>query len=162
MDSEQLKALLTYDPGTGLFKWRSNRRGRGGIKAGDVAGTTHIKGYVQIKVLGALYLAHRLAWFYVHGEWPSAQIDHVNGCRNDNRLINLRLATAAQNGWNSKCHRDNRTGLKGVLVAGSKFEARIMRRGQIIRIGRYNTPDDAHAAYVEVAARLDGEFARFI
>jgi hypothetical protein len=46
---------------------------------------------------GKLYGAARLAWLYVHGEWPKNQIDHINRLRDDNRLVNLRDVTHTEN-----------------------------------------------------------------
>ena len=66
----RLHEALDYDANTGIFTWRVRR---GGIPLGKVAGTTNHTGHVQIMLDGLFYGAHRLAWFYVHGEWTKEQ-----------------------------------------------------------------------------------------
>ena len=112
LTQERLKELLSYDPDTGLFVRLISKGGRG---VGSIAGTPHSLGYINMAVQGKKYLAHRLAWFYVHGEWPSSEIDHINHKKSDNRIINLRGATRKDNmrnlpkgGGVSWCNTKNR------------------------------------------------------
>jgi hypothetical protein len=86
LTAERLRERLHYDAETGVF---TRRVGSGHARAGDVAGTVHRTGYVRISIYGGKYTAHHLAWFYVHGVWPSDQIEHINRKRSDNRLVNL-------------------------------------------------------------------------
>lgn len=70
-------------------------------KAGSVAGhTDRTRGYVDIRIDAEKYKAHRLAWLYVHSEWPEKLIDPIYGVKTDNRLVNLRQASAAENAMN--------------------------------------------------------------
>jgi hypothetical protein len=85
--AERLRERLRYDGGTGVF---TRRVGSGHARAGEIAGSVHSTGYVRIGIDGGKYTAHRLAWLYVHGVWPSDQIDHINRNRSDNRIANLR------------------------------------------------------------------------
>ena len=97
---ERLKELLNYDPDTGVFTWKVKRHG---VTSGSEAGCIEKYGYRYIKVDGAQYFAHRLAWMYVHGVDPAElQIDHVNQVKDDNKMSNLRLATHQQNQRNNK------------------------------------------------------------
>src|SRR5690606_34614864 len=98
LTQQRLKELLYYDPETGIFTRLVGRSGPR-ARAGDVAGSDNGKGYIRIYVDGRPYKAHRLAWFYMHGEWPE-EIDHRNGERADNRLSNLRPVTRQQNNLN--------------------------------------------------------------
>jgi hypothetical protein len=95
LTQNRLKQLLDYQPETGQFTWRVARAGL--AKAGSVAGATKTQGYRQIMVDGTMYLAHRLAWLYVHGHFPVKMLDHVNRQSWDNRIANLREATHKQN-----------------------------------------------------------------
>src|SRR5215468_6803827 len=89
------------------------------------AGCRKTDGYVHIGVDGRTYSAHRLAWFYVYGVWPEHDIDHMNGVRGDNRLVNLREATHIQNCRNSRTCRPNKNGFRGVkqTESGYRYEA---------------------------------------
>lgn len=74
--AERLRELLEYDEDTGVFKRKARTSNR--ISIGDIAGSSDAKGYVCIRVGGKTYKAHRLAWLYVYGEWPTGEIDHIN------------------------------------------------------------------------------------
>lgn len=142
-----LHSLLSYNRRTGEFRWLVDRGG--GIKAGDKAGTTDKQdGYVRIRVLGKKYKAHRLAWFYVTGDWPSEDIDHRDGVRSNNRWHNLRDTTTQTNVQNSSIRKDNSTGFTGVKRTRSgTYEARIRHDGWLRTIGTFPTPEQAHRAY---------------
>ena len=86
----ELMHYLEYDPETGVFTGRY----------GQEVGHQSVKGYVYVMVGERRFFAHRLAWLYVHGEMPRVRIDHDNGKRDDNRILNLRPATNQQNNWN--------------------------------------------------------------
>lgn len=90
LTAERLREVLEYDPAIGVFRWLIKPCGQ--ISIGDIAGCRHGEGYVQIRVIGRIYLAHRLAWLYMTGEWPISLIDHRNLDRSDNRWSNLREA----------------------------------------------------------------------
>lgn len=108
---ERLKKLLSYNPGTGLFTRIHSVRG---AAIGDIANYKTSHGYIRIKVDIKSYSAHRLAWFYVYGEFPNGPIDHINGVRSDNRISNLRVVTNSLNLKNTKVARNNKSGVMGV------------------------------------------------
>jgi hypothetical protein len=152
----RLRGLLHYDPETGVFTWRVRVGNR---VPGDVAGIARPRGYYEVTVGGRVYRAHRLAWFYVHGEWPADQIDHVNGDPSDNRLANLRPAARSQNNANRK-RCPNASGYKGVSRDRTRWKAQICVDGQRFNLGYFGCPVEAHAAYVRAAEERFGEFAR--
>jgi len=86
----------------------TRRVGSGHARAGDMAGTVHSTGYVRISIDGGKYTAHHLAWLYVHGLWPSDQIEHINRKRSDNRLVNLkeRRATRQRAAQKTRAEKD--------------------------------------------------------
>jgi hypothetical protein len=158
---ERLKTLLHYDETTGGFVWLVSPANN--VPAGSVAGSIHrIQGYRVIRVDGKAERAHRLAWLYVTGENPPEQIDHINGVRSDNRFCNLRPATNGQNQQNSKTQSNNRLRIKGVCRCKKtgRYKAQIGHNGENIFLGRFDTPELAHAAYVAAATKLFGKFAR--
>jgi hypothetical protein len=147
VSAERVRALLAYEPDTGNLRWRINRKG--GARAGSIAGSKMANGYWKIGVDGCEYLAHRLAWLIVHGEWPLAEIDHVNGIPSDNRLSNLREASRAENCQNFKPRRTNSSGHTGVSYARvlSRWHAQIMINGRNVHLGYFDTKEDAADAY---------------
>ena len=110
LTAEDVRRELNYDPETGEFTRKTSFfKTRIGERAGSISKST---GYVVIAVCGAQYLAHRLAWLYVYGCWPSLHIDHINGEKTDNRIANLREATNGENMQNQRRARSNsKTGL---------------------------------------------------
>jgi hypothetical protein len=157
--AERLRELLDYDPETGVFRWRARRGGR--AYANAVAGTIACRhGYRQILVDLKLFLAHRLAWLYVYGEWPPGCLDHINRQRDDNRIANLRLATMAQNCANARVRCNNTSGFPGVRKHKQKWTAYIKYNGRQIHLGMFDAPEKAHKAYRAAAVAYFGEFAR--
>lgn len=145
---EKARELLDYDPETGRLSWKGKSA---------QAGTLHIKGYWQVSILGRFYKAHRLAWLYVHGEWPNGDIDHLDGNRANNRISNLRDVTNAQNQQNRR--RANKNSKSGILGASwdenrGLWQAHITLDRKKIHIGRFSTAEEAHAAYVAAKNKL--------
>ena len=159
LSHEELVRILDYDPVSGIFRWKENLSSRNTI--GRIAGSvSKITGYVQIRIRRKLYYAHRLAWFYVHKNWP-INVDHQNLDRADNRLDNLREATKAQNNRNALLSKNNSSGYKGVFKKSeNKFFARISHKSRSIHIGCYETAEDAAQAYDHKAIQLYGNFAQ--
>jgi hypothetical protein len=158
-----LKEFLAYNPEDGLFRWLKRANQNGSAEAGSVAGSPRDDdaGYIRIKLKGVFYQAHRVAWLYIHEEWPPEEIDHINGDPSDNRIVNLRCATPSQQGANRKRRSDNQSGYKGVYwhKPTSKWLAYIYRGGPRIDLGYFDDPAMAHAAYISAAESLFGEFA---
>lgn len=154
LTQSRLKELLHYDPETGAFTWRGSIGRK--IRAGDKAGSRCGKGYWVIGFTRKYYKAHRLAWLYVHGRFPIGDIDHINGVRHDNRIVNLREATKAENGQNICKHRDNKSGFIGVSwhPATRKWRSRIRTNRKLKSLGLFDTPDAAYSAYLAAKAEL--------
>jgi hypothetical protein len=113
IEHSQLTTLLHYDPATGEFTQKMRWWNR---EPGDKPGCKTPQGYWYLGVGGKQYPAHRLAWFYVYGEWPQRPIDHINQIKTDNRIANLRMATYSANAHNTALRSTNRTGVKGVSL----------------------------------------------
>jgi hypothetical protein len=167
LTADQLRAVLDYDPATGVFIWRDRpdiRPSANSGRRGTLAGTPRKNGYIGICIDGRHRFAHRLAWLYVHGRWPTAEIDHINEIRDDNRISNLREATHPQNNTRSKAHRNNGTsGVLGVYPAGtsgSRWQAQVQHLGIVHYLGCFATIEEAKTARDAAARRLHGKFAR--
>lgn len=161
LTQERLKEKLTYNPTTGKFYW--NKSG-GGCYAGSEAGYVNTvsagkkAGYIDIRVDGVLYLAHRLAFFYMVGRWP-IEIDHINGIPGDNTWENLREATHQENCFNSCIRSDNTSGIKGVgLHASGAWRARVRSKGVVQDLGLFKTKEEAGKAVAVARQKLHGQF----
>lgn len=158
LTAERLREVVDYDPETGTFtrKIRLAQRHRVGDRADFLVVNGTLKGYRRISIDSRRYLAHRCAWLYVHNEWPSLVIDHINGDRGDNRIVNLRDVERALNSQNEHCARvNNQTGYLGVVPSeDGTFMARIKIAGKNRHLGSYSRAQDAHAAYLEAKRRM--------
>lgn len=132
LTQKRLKEMVYYDPDLGWFmRLIDGKKGR----AGDIAGTLTVNGYVELSVLGIRYLAHRLAYFYMTGKWPD-EIDHMFHDTTDNRFTYIRQISSQGNKQNRKQHqRNNKLGVLGVSMHKKRFVARIKSNsGETIRI----------------------------
>lgn len=158
--AERLREVLKYDTETGEFTWIKNTgfQRKIGKKAGHIQTTRGLR-RLLVGIDGKHYKAHRLAWLYMTGEWPPADIDHINGDPCDNRWGNLRSATRSQNLCNMAA-RGSKSGMKGVFPNnGGTWFARIRKEGKIKYLGNFPTKEEAHMAYVRAAEIMHGEFA---
>lgn len=139
LTQERLMSLALYNAETGVIAWRHN---------GRRAGWRHRLGYRNVRVDGVTYAEHRLAWFYVHGWWPAADLDHINRVRDDNRLANLRPATRSENCQNQPIRSTNRSGVTGVYYhsCARKWVASINIDKKQRHLGVFNTAEQAAAA----------------
>lgn len=146
LTAETLRELLSYDPITGEFRWRVTKSAQ--AKIGTIAGCES-HGYRQIGIFRKPYKSARLAWLYVYGEWPKHDIDHINGIRDDNRISNLRDVTRLVNCQNRRIAKSGSwAGLLGVSKNKKRWSAKIRAGGRQICIGTFDTPEQAHEAYI--------------
>ena len=168
LTQDRLRAILHYDPETGVFIRTAALRPQAAHYVGKVAGFTkpgavgNGGGYVMVTVDGRAYRAHRLAWLYMMGTWPEADIDHRDSDRANNRWDNLRAATRSENIHNMGLRARNTSGRKGACYDAKrqKWLAQIVVNGRYIFLGRYETRDEAGDAYDAAASRHFGVFAR--
>ena len=154
LTAQRLRELLHYDPETGVFTRLISRQGLR-AQVGDVAGSKNSHGYIGISVDGRLYRAHRLAWLFMRGGWPTGDIDHIDGDRANNRFDNLRDVSTSVNMQNQRrAQPRNASGYLGVTRHGNRFEASIKLDGVNRYIGSYATPEEAHASYMAEKRRL--------
>lgn len=153
LTAARLRELLHYDPETGAFRWLIDRRR---TKAGDIAGSRRRDGYVSISCAGSSYVAHRLAWLYMHGSWPELDVDHKDGDRANNAFDNLRQASDSQNAQNRAVRIDSSSGIPGVgwHKGKGRWQAKIGVNGRRIFLGSFRTAEEACAAYMQAKERL--------
>jgi hypothetical protein len=152
---ERLMNLLVYNLETGEFRWRVTRKGP--ANANRSAGSMGSDGYRKITVDYRGYRTNRLAWLYVHGQWPDGPIDHINRVKTDDRIANLRVVTLSQNQHNQLAPRGNNTsGFLGVSrKSGSrKWNASIAANGSRMFLGSFDSPEKAASAYMTAKRQL--------
>lgn len=169
MNQETVRALFTYKNGHLYWKPRPrdaftsyatyvmwNKR-----YANRQAGNLMARGYIKIGINKKYYREHRLVWLY-HKGWMPESLDHKNGIRSDNRIANLRPATAMENCWNSRRRaRRTTTNIKGVYKRGPKmYEAHISSNYVRYYLGRFVRKLDAFRAVNRARKALHKAFAR--
>lgn len=149
LTAARLRELLHYDPETGVF---TSRVVRNQLRPGQPVGYLNDQSYIWFIVDCRYYKAHRAAWLYMTGEWPKHQIDHINRVKDDNRWANLRDVPAAVNSQNRR--HSSKSGLLGVSPDGRRWRTQISVGGVDKWLGRFDTPEEAHAVYLEAKRRL--------
>jgi hypothetical protein len=152
-----LLEVLHYDELSGLFIRKVSVRGQ---SVGTIAGGLNGDGYITVDVNGASYLAHRLAVFYMTGEWPISLVDHENFDRSDNRWKNIRHANFNQNN-HRRIIAPNATGFRGVtfIKTSGRWRAKISVQKTTVHLGVFPTAEEAHRAYADAAKKYYGDFA---
>lgn len=153
-DLEYLRQCLSYDPDTGILTWLHRPASHFDTPhkhriflarwAGKPAGSL-VQGYLDVGLQGRRYKAHRIAWLLYYGEDPLLAIDHINRIKSDNRIINLRTASASDNGHNQSLSARNTSGICGVSWSekSGKWYAQVGHQGRTIPLGLYLDITDA-------------------
>lgn len=152
LTAEKVRSLLDYDPGTGVFRWKV-QRGRC-VKPGAVAGSIFWSGhsrYIRITIDDVRYMAHRLAWLHVSGEWPVSLIDHRDGNSLNNSIANLRPASNLENARNNSG--------RGYCKCRFRYVAYVYVLGKMVNLGTFATEDEAKEARRVGAEKYFGEFS---
>lgn len=142
---KQFRAVFSYDPVSGVL-----------YRGGKAVGTKHTLGYLKVKHKGRTYLVHRIAFLIHYGKWPT-QVDHVNGDKSDNRLVNLRECGYSGNNAHRGLMVSNTSGFKGVHFSKSSGLWRAQAGYTVI--GYFRNKTDAAKAYDRSAIEQFGEYA---
>lgn len=159
---DQLKDQLHYSPETGIFTWIWVNEYTYNVKVGDVAGSIttgpdNVAGYWRVMIKGKHHRAHRLAWLYMYGEFPKDQVDHINGIKDDNRIINLRAVDGLTNMKNKSKYKCNKSGFIGIgwHKRDKVWVSSIRVNTKLIHLGNFKKLSDAVKVRVE-AEELHG------
>ena len=159
-EGEDLVSRLRYEQSTGRLIWVDGRR------AGQEAGTKQLVQrsprhkpylYTVISYRGHTFAASHIVWRMFHGVWPVVGIDHRDGDPANNRHENLRLANPAENSQNRVARVDNGAGgLAGVSwhKLRGRWRASIGINRRQVHLGLFNTPEEAHQAYLKAKREL--------
>ena len=159
VSADRVLEVLSYNPATGVFTWRVRTAYR--TKIGDIAGSSDRLGYKRIAIDGNSYMAHRLAFLMMTGDWPDEFVDHADGNPANNSWGNLRLASRLENASNQRVRKNNTSGFKGVSPRKGRgtYQASIRQGTALTYLGTFAAPEDAARAYDAAAIRMFGEFA---
>lgn len=167
-EASLMKELLRYDRDSGLLWWRERPlrffKDARSMKVWNTqfAGKpalrgVHKDGYSKGRVLGFDLLTHRVVWAIHHDEWPSGEIDHIDGDPSNNRIENLRDVSSAVNGQNIKRSKRNSSGRTGVSFnkLQKKWVAYIQAHKKFMYLGQFDSFEEACSAR-ELAEREAG------
>ena len=157
MTKELADSLFYYKDGN--LYWKENR---GTYPCKDnVVGAKTKAGYLESKICGKPFKAHRVVFLMHYGYTPKC-VDHINGNRADNRIENLRDADSLQNKYNQKIYKNNTSGAKGVywIEVMNKWKAQINYERKRKHLGYFNSFDEAEE-FVDLARKMTHkQFAR--
>jgi hypothetical protein len=163
---EYLRECFSYDPESGLLKWKTRPRNHFSTYKGWAvwnannakvrAGNVKPNGYRRVIINGVSYQEHRIIYKLIFGAEPGTSVDHIDGNPSNNKAKNLRAASHTEQKWNAHIRRDNSSGFRGVSRAGSRWAARINNK----HLGCFASREDAAAVYETVARKLHGKFYR--
>ena len=149
----RINELIKYNKHTGELIWKKSycRKVVAGRTAGCIA-----EGYVMVKIDGVNIRGHRLAWVCHYGSFPLGDIDHINGDKSDNRIINLRDVTSAENNKNKRISKSNTSGFSGVYYYKSRGKWRVKARNKGIDFhgGYFDDINEANKAAIKLRENL--------
>lgn len=161
--SDQIKELVmsrvSYDPETGIVTRRVKSVFHKRWDGTEVKGSK-TRGYVMFYIGKKRFWAHRVAFLFMTGDWPAGVVDHINRDKSDNRWVNMRVCTQAQNSCNRSVQSNNTSGVRGVsrVPGKDKWVAVIKFNRRTHYIGQFNSIEEASAARRKAAERFYGEF----
>lgn len=162
---DYLRSRIEYDPTTGDMTWKhcdTMPKNWNTKYSGKKAGFVDRIGYVVVNILDVAMRGHRVAWAIYYGDWPLTDIDHIDLCKSNNRIANLRLATPSMNHGNLPIFITNKSGYKGVCwdKRACAWEVKIKVNKISRRVGFFEDKHEAARAYNEAAIKGFGEYAR--
>jgi len=148
LTADHLREILNYNQDTGVFTWKKLPIDHRQL-IGKTAGSKDYRGYISISINRSSYYCHRLAYFWINGEWPAGAIDHMDGDKSNNAINNLRVVTSSQNSENRrKASIKSKSGVLGVHKHRKKWRATITVNGVWRHIGDFVSIEDAANAYI--------------
>lgn len=143
---------MDYSPDTGEWFWKQTRNGK--ATKNKQAGYL-INGYRSIMVEGYNYQSSRLAVLWMTGRFPNEQVDHINGKRDDDRWLNLRECSNAQN-------NQNRPSKNYCKIHNGTYVVYIDSFGKRIHIGTFKTEPEAKEAAKQAKNNYHRDFANHL
>ena len=149
-----IEKLLGYCPDCGNVFWKIGR-GNQYTYPGKTAGSLHSSGYQIIESSKMNFFTHRVAWRLYTGKWPTDRIDHIDGNRLNNKIVNLREVTDRENNLNTHKHRSGKLVGANWDKSENKYISAININGKQTYIGRFKTAKEANAAYLKKLSGIE-------
>lgn len=151
---DALKHMLDFDPAVGIFVWKNPQSNV--VKVGEIAGVIAANGRRYINVGGEKHMAHRLAWFYIHGEWPAGDVKNANGNYDDCREENLVHQTRQETATNRRVNAASKSGHAGITWDSrrNKWQVHITQDYKQVALGYFADLNVAVAVRVEALATI--------
>lgn len=146
---ELLRQLIRVDGDRYYWRPRANKKSWNTRYAGtETLKSLNARGYLCVRLRPVTIPAHRVVWALHYGEWPTGDIDHINGIKTDNRIENLRMVSHAENMKNQRMRKTNTSGRIGVSWTKhyNYWVASITHEGKDFYLGSFSTFEDAVAA----------------
>ena len=155
--ADEVRRRFSYDPDTGILTYTKAPKYIRRVLHGKEAGRRNHQGYREVVMNNKQYQEHRIIWLYVYGAMPDGHIDHINRCRDDNRIANLRVVTRSQNKHNGNTYSNNTSGEPGVSFNQrcNRWYAQINIGGTRRRLGSFVNFEDAVLVRHRAKAALD-------
>lgn len=139
MSTKELQEHIYYDSSKGVFFINGTTE----LYPSKVSNT----GYLFLNICGCKIGAHRVAFYLENDRWGKA-IDHINGDRLDNRIVNLRECSNIENNCNRDLHREGRLVGATFCKDRNKWHSQVRDfSGKQINNGYYETEREASLAY---------------
>ena len=154
-----IKERCNYDTETGFVTWKEPEKYRVQHRQGQAGWEQKIgkKTYRTLVIKCRTIMAHRIAWFLYHNEWPVKEIDHIDGDGLNNRITNLRHVSKRQNALNKDVHRTGRLFGCCFNKQAQKWQAAIRINGKKVMLGTFETELEAHQRYLQAWKELESE-----
>jgi hypothetical protein len=162
---QEILSIFEVDVARGIMTWKNPPKGAEhtiGKQAGWIEKQKHNdRRFVRVQINGRSYSRSRIIFLVAHGRWPHPMVDHINRDSTDDRICNLREATASQNARNTRRTRTVHDLPQGAYQAKNRFQSSITVDKRAIYLGSFETAEDAHKAYVAAKKVMHGEFSGY-
>lgn len=143
LTQSQACEIWEYQPLTGVLtnKDHRSRNAKKGKEAGTLCAYKNGAVYRRVRIGDKKYMTHQIIWLMLYGEWPTSEIDHINGNTLDNRSVNLRVVSLAENRRNNALYKNNSTGITGVrfCIASGRYHSYVCNT----YLGSFSTKEEA-------------------
>jgi hypothetical protein len=128
-------------------RYRMLSKNTGGYSVVNLCKDGKVKKYPSHILVAMAFLNHKPSGH-------SVVVDHIDNDISNNRLSNLQLISSRKNSTKDK---KPKSGFAGVIKTKSgRYQSRILHKKQQICLGMFDTPEEAHQAYLNKIKEIEG------